>query len=228
MNGIRNFYENVYHFEEDVNVGLDVNRLKNFFKNINIKKVNKCLDIGCGVGWALTYLSTMKNSSDTLYVGIDISVKALRLAKTHLKPSINVLVANGERLPFQDEYFDLVYSLGTIEHFKDPEQGLSEIVRVTKKTGQILLVVPNSYWLLNKVKIYMGTEQPQEMLATLGEWGRLLGKFKLRISRVRKDIGPRVFKNRNIIGILKRFLLKYTILLSTSFAYQFVVYCEKK
>lgn len=228
MDNNRFFYEKIYHFDEDINVGFDYRRLKNFFKHVNFDEINRCLDIGCGVGWALNYIYSTGYIKDGIFVGLDISKKAIALAKKTMKFDVELLVGDGENLPFPDNYFDLVFSLGTIEHFPDPDKGLAEIRRITKYGGKVLLVVPNSYWLLNKLSLYKGTEQPTEMLATMDEWGRFIQKHNLQIIEINNDIGPKVFKNRKLFGILKRFILKLTIFMPHTFAYQFIFLCIKK
>jgi SAM-dependent methyltransferase len=222
MNTSREFYEETYHFDEDIAV-VDEKRNKHFFKYVHLCGSCTFLDIGCGVGWALKYCAEKGMEC----YGFDISTKAIKLARRMLNPDIKLMVADGEKLPFADGSFDVVSSLGTLEHFTSPARGLVEIQRVTKKNGRILLVVPNSYWILNRLNIYTGTEQPSEMVATLAEWSRFIHKHGLVIEKISKDLGPKIFKNRNAIGILKRVLLKCTILLPTSFAYQFIFLCRK-
>lgn len=218
----REFYEQEYHYDEDV-VVLDNKRIHHFFKKINFSKVNRYLDIGCGVGWALKYCS----NKGIECVGFDIAERPIRLSNKILSPEVKTLVANGEMLPFSVGYFDLISSLGTIEHFTSPSQGLKEITRVAKKGGQVLLVVPNSYWVLNKLTFYKGTEQPQEMLATLGQWARFFNKHGLKVEMISKDIGPKVLKNLSPLGIIKRLLLKFTLIMPKAFAYQFIFVCKK-
>lgn len=64
-----------------------------------------------------------------------------------LFPECLALDAN-EPLPFADESFDLVWSSEVIEHLKDPTFSLSELRRVTKRGGELILTTPNSYALL--------------------------------------------------------------------------------
>ena len=216
----REFYEHTYHYEEDIVVP-DVKRIARFFKCINFTRGQKYLDLGCGAGAALKF----GEQHGLTCFGFDISARAIKLSR--LTTKAETLVADGEMLPYQSEFFDVVTSLGSIEHFSSVERGLEETGRVTREGGQILLVVPNSYWVLNKLQLYKGTEQPQEMLATIGEWARLFKKHGLIVRRVGKDIGPRIFKNYHPLGMLKRALLKITLALPKPLAYQFVFICQK-
>ncbi|MBN2701856.1 MAG: class I SAM-dependent methyltransferase [Methylohalobius sp. ZOD2] len=56
-------------------------------------------------------------------------------------PSTHVVGIN-EKLPFQDETFDAVFSLAVLEHVKDPFRCAKEIARVLKKGGTLYCVVP--------------------------------------------------------------------------------------
>lgn len=217
----REFYEQTYHYEEDITAP-DTKRIVRFFKDVNLRKDLRFLDIGCGTGAALNYCV----QHGLQCFGFDISTRALKLSR--LSAKAETVVADGEMLPYRSAFFDIVSSFGSIEHFSRVEQGLKETSRVTKKGGQVLLVVPNSYWILNKLQLYKGTEQPQEILATIGEWARLFDHCGLMVQTVGKDIGPRIFKNRHPLGILKRALLKITLALPKSFAYQFIFVCRNK
>ena len=219
----REFYERDYHYDEDVVVP-DTKRIARFFKDISFRNTYKLLDIGCGAGAALNYCA----QRGLHCFGFDISARAVKLSRLSKIGNIDTLVADGERLPYQSAFFDLVSSLGSIEHFSSVERGLKETTRVTKKGGHVLLVVPNSFWILNKLQLYKGTEQPQEMLATIGEWARLFSQYGLMVQKVDKDIGPRILKNRHPLGILKRALLKITLALPKSFAYQFIFFCRNE
>lgn len=46
-------------------------------------------------------------------------------------------------LPFRDDTFHLVYSLGVIEHFPETLQALKEHTRVAKLDGYVFIIVPN-------------------------------------------------------------------------------------
>lgn len=222
MKNDREFYEKQYHFDEDVAV-LDNNRIANFFRHLKVKKTDFYLDIGCGVGTSLVFCRNL----GCRCLGFDISERAIYLARKNISSEIQVMVADGENLPFRNNVFDIVSSLGSIEHFPSVEKGLQQLSNVIKPGGLALFVVPNSFWLLNKIHVYKGTEQPQEMLATIGEWGRLFTKHGFSTIKVHKDIGPKILKNFNFLAIIKRLLLRITIALPVPCAYQFIFVCKK-
>jgi SAM-dependent methyltransferase len=62
-------------------------------------------------------------------------------------PECRVVDCN-DRLPFPDHSFDLVWSSEVIEHLREPAFSLSELRRVTKPGGRIILTTPNSYALI--------------------------------------------------------------------------------
>jgi SAM-dependent methyltransferase len=100
-------------------------------KNLN----QKILDIGCGTGRNLVLLSQFGNP-----FGIDIAPEAINFCqKRHLK---NVYLVKNDRYPFPDKFFDLVTCFDVLEHVKDERTILSEINRVLKVDGHLIILVP--------------------------------------------------------------------------------------
>jgi SAM-dependent methyltransferase len=78
--------------------------------------------------------------------GIDISEPTVRQARAAFPDSgLRGVVADVRRLPFRDGCFDAIYSMGTIEHFRDPETALREIHRVLRTGGRAVVGVPNRW-----------------------------------------------------------------------------------
>src|SRR5262249_11840460 len=76
--------------------------------------------------------------------GVDIAFEIVRDATAVLATHCpNCTVSDVRALPFQTDAFDLVYSMGTIEHFADSEIAVREIARVLKPGGTAIIGVPN-------------------------------------------------------------------------------------
>lgn len=91
---------------------------------------------GCGVG---SYLVRLAERASFI-VGLDIEVERAREA--HSKGPSTVGGA-GEYLPFPSCSFDLVLSHEVLEHVQNDQQAISEIVRILKPGGRLVLFVPN-------------------------------------------------------------------------------------
>ena len=78
--------------------------------------------------------------------GVDLSSPIVGQARAAFGPaSLQASVADVRRLPFRDDSFDAIYSMGTIEHFAESEAALVEMIRVLRPGGRIVLGVPNRY-----------------------------------------------------------------------------------
>ena len=66
-------------------------------------------------------------------------------------PTLRTVLANAESLPFEHNQFDIVIFLETIEHLKNPEKALFEIVRISKAKGTIIISTPN----MNRPDIFL-------------------------------------------------------------------------
>jgi SAM-dependent methyltransferase len=76
--------------------------------------------------------------------GIDIAYDIVHQARRELgDPQSKLAVADVRSLPFKENAFDLIYSMGTIEHFTDYEVAVRELFRVLKPSGVAIVGVPN-------------------------------------------------------------------------------------
>lgn len=96
-------------------------------------KGKKVLDLGCGMGEASVYFA--KKGADV--IATDVSPGALEVtqgvAKKH-KASLKTQIVDADKLPFEDNSFDLVYAANLLHHV-DPKKTLKEAARVLKKGG---------------------------------------------------------------------------------------------
>lgn len=97
------------------------------------------LDVGCGTGANIEMLTQFGPTR-----GVDVSDDALEFCR---RKGLNVQKGLAEKLPFQNESFDIVTALDVVEHLDDDIAGLKEMFRVTKSGGYSLIFVPAFMWL---------------------------------------------------------------------------------
>ena len=106
----------------------------------------KVLEIGVGIGTDLA--SYAKNGSKVS--GIDLTQEAIDLTSKHFQvmglKAENLLVADAENLPFEENSFDLVYSFGVLHHTPDVGKAVSEILRVLKPQGKFIVMLYRRGW----------------------------------------------------------------------------------
>lgn len=111
-------------------------RYKIIFKNIP-KDIDNLLDIGCGpTPWFLK----LKNNQDIKIYAID------RLQDIKKLPNIKYFSFEiKDKLFFENDFFDAITILAVLEHLENEKEILSEIFRVLKPGGFLLLTVPTKY-----------------------------------------------------------------------------------
>jgi len=104
---------------------------ENMIKHYGLQPGDKLLDVGCGKAFLLYEFKQIIPELEV--AGIDISEYAIENAKEEVKPFIKL--ADAAELPFEDNDFDLVYSLNTLHNLfcYDLEKALKEIERVGKE-----------------------------------------------------------------------------------------------
>ncbi len=102
-------------------------------------KLDLLLDAGCGNG---RFLETLPAS--TVSVGVDASLNLLRAARRKKRGQFHVC-CELENLPFKSNLFGTVISCRVIQHLKKQEQAVQELCRVTKKEGDLILELYNTW-----------------------------------------------------------------------------------
>jgi ubiquinone/menaquinone biosynthesis C-methylase UbiE len=98
------------------------------------------LEIGHGNAGHLK--SFLKIAKDLKYTGIDISETMHNEAKnlnSEFKDQADFVLYEGEKLPFEDEVFDKIFTVNTVYFWKEPVEYLNEIYRVLKDNGTFIL-----------------------------------------------------------------------------------------
>ena len=115
------------------------------FQSFGLKKGMKMLEPGCGRGEFLNNFKKMGLDA----VGVDISPEAANFTNGL---DIKICDVENEKLPFNDNTFDVIYSKSFIEHLYYPERYLEEAFRVLKSGGILITLVPD--WESNYKKYF--------------------------------------------------------------------------
>ncbi len=104
------------------------------------KRELNVLDVGCGGGQTVLRLKELHPHLQL--TGIDLSKSQIKRAQQRAQRqgcAVPFEVANAQALPFPNESFDVVYSFGSVKHWPEPRQGITECWRVLKAGGELLL-----------------------------------------------------------------------------------------
>ncbi len=121
------------------------------------------LDVGCGSAQLVFILHRLGVKA----WGVDMAESYLSKAPEQIKDYLACVDIDSQKLPFPNEFFDLVISHHSIEHFQSPQLFILEAQRVLKPKGIVMILTPNP----------------------LFEKGRSLLRF-LRIERTPKSAHP--------------------------------------
>lgn len=120
-------------------VRMDRKRLKRDCRIIQTQNIPSpyILDIGCNIGLFASYA---KDEGLSVF-GIDINAQGVHSAPEVTKR--RMCIADANSLPFGEDIFGCVNLSHTLEHLEKPLQALSEIRRVLKSDGLLIINVPN-------------------------------------------------------------------------------------
>jgi SAM-dependent methyltransferase len=121
--------------------------------NFNLFKIrdgDRFLDVGCGDG-RHSYEAYRLNNGSGMTCSMDLDDLCIRKTKYVLdhmdqqngfSGNRNVLCGDALNLPFKDHSFNRIICAEVMEHVKDPDQGIEEMVRVLKPGGLLAVTVP--------------------------------------------------------------------------------------
>lgn len=139
MSNVSEKFENFLQYEIDPAFA---RRAKVVLENLSLSGKEKILEIGCGRGFYLNVLSKMFPKLDI--TGIDLNEKYLLEAKNYINDKkVKLIKVNATSLPFKDKVFDRIIATEILEHISDDEKTISEMFRVLKPGGIIMVTVPS-------------------------------------------------------------------------------------
>ena len=100
------------------------------------------LEVGPGPGYlGLEWLNKTQN---TTLKALDISSDMLKIAERNaneynLADRVEYIESTGDKMPFEDNLFDAVFTNGSLHEWRDPENTFNEIGRVLKSNGKVFI-----------------------------------------------------------------------------------------
>ncbi len=109
----------------------------------------RVLENGCGVGVYIGHLQPLARQ----VFGLEYDFERAAEAGRRYTPN-PVVCAAGEELPYPDNTFDVILSNEVIEHVRDDAAALSEMARVLRPGGRLILFCPNRWYPVEQHGIY--------------------------------------------------------------------------
>lgn len=168
----------------EMNMYLDNWMYKQVQKILKSDRRVNILDIGCGYGRISRKI--INDYPNARVKGLDISKNFVNIYNSNLNPKAIAYEGLAEKLPFKDSSFDVVLIIATLMYVLDDQKQndvLSEVSRVLKKNGRLLLIEPT--W-ISSFYLFLG---------------RLL---KFNSKKAESDIDSATFNKKDIRNFLSK------------------------
>ena len=113
------------------------NRVANIAQIYNSKNI---LEVGCGNGLAALSLTGTHREISAVDI---VDIRAARVKQSEVRFSIGDVC---KRLPYEDNTFDLLFSINSFEHFEQPDAAFRELIRVVRPDGLLFLAFSPIYY----------------------------------------------------------------------------------
>jgi len=154
------------------------------------KNYKNALELGCGRGTLSLYLNKYNNLDVSL---LDMSADAIDVAKKNFMQHNavgNFFISGANSLPFNDNSFDIVHSIGLLEHIDNYKDILKEAIRVLKPGGVLISLNIPTKWSIQRIN-------------NLYKWfvGIFTGNYHIQKDYHRNNDGPEEYlKNAKDVG----------------------------
>jgi SAM-dependent methyltransferase len=139
----------------------------------------RLLEVGCGMGTDLLQFAR----GGAICTGVDLTPRSVEISSLHFglyDMRADFVLADGERLPFGEGSFDVVYSNGVLHHTPDTEGAVRELHRVLKPGGiaRVMLYHRNSLYYWTEIVLHRGVlrghflrgHSPEEIMSRYVEY----------------------------------------------------------
>lgn len=142
--------------------------------NLRLKEGHRILEVGMGNGHFVPEL--LSKHQELHYTGLDYSAEMVDMAKTNNAEYVRTGRArfiHGDitSLPFEEDHFDNVFTINTIYFWPSLDEGMRELSRVLKSSGQLIIAIRPAYFMKDypvvkyNFKMYEGGDVARHMEA---------------------------------------------------------------
>jgi len=120
--------------------GFDIDKERNFILDKAKPISGNILEVGTGKG----HFALVLAKEGYKFTSVDISIEEQEIAKLNLRyfkfeKSVNLKIENAEHLSFEENSFDIIFSVNTLHHFNAPFKVMDEFSRILTPGGKIIL-----------------------------------------------------------------------------------------
>jgi 2-polyprenyl-6-hydroxyphenyl methylase / 3-demethylubiquinone-9 3-methyltransferase len=184
-------------------------RFEFFDRYVNNWQGLKALDVGCGGGFSCEFMA----KRGVVVSGIDQSVKCIKAAQAHAamsKLKIDYRYGFAEKLPYEDNTFDIVICVDVLEHVADIQKTLLEINRVLKPEGILFFDTINRNFQSKVVMIWLMENILREIQRGIHDWKKFIKPEELTQLMYQSGFFDIEIKGFDIFGdVLKLNFLNY-------------------
>jgi SAM-dependent methyltransferase len=112
--------------------------IRQLIEGLGLRPGMRVLDAGCGTGEALNWLLEEVRPQGAV-TGIDLAAAHVQAARSHAPPQVQVLQGDILKAPVAAASFDLVWCVNTINHLRDPVEGIKSLAGLLRPGGRVAL-----------------------------------------------------------------------------------------
>ncbi|MDO8515119.1 MAG: class I SAM-dependent methyltransferase [bacterium] len=150
---MKNIYKKLYSADKQLKLqdNIRIKIMVDIINKLDFKQKN-ILDVGCYDG---TFLSLIKNRNNKFY-GIEASDYGAAQSRIRGITTEQFFIDGNAKLPFKNDFFDVIVAGEIIEHIYDTDFFLQEIHRLLKNKGLLLISTPNIASLGRRLMLLLG------------------------------------------------------------------------
>ena len=162
-------------------------RLPEMIKDWGIKAGDTILDVGGGTGILLPLLYEVAGNTSKIIL-LDIAEEMLKQARNNSRPSnIHYIHADVVAIPLASETFDYVICYSCFPHFPDKAKALTEIARVLRDNGRLVICHTAGRHEINELHKSIGEVVGKDTIPDEATMRRMLSKSGLKPVEVRDE-----------------------------------------